>query len=659
MERDIRNSPLYQEAEELHRILRQPGTGNISDAADVAVSPDGRTAVFSATIVDELCGVPPTRIASIDLESGDVRVMTSGPNNDRLPRFSPDGRQIAFLSDRGRIGDFQLYLLDPTSGAVRAVGPANGWVEFLQWSPDGTRILIGVAGDGADVAGGQGAITRKINSGAISSWMPLVEDGTEGYRRREAWIYHLATDAMQKLNTGQNNVWDAVWCGNEAVAAVVSIGPTEGDWYETHVALIKIKSGGCHRIFAPRDQLGCLAASPSGSHVAIVEAVSSDRGITAGDLRVIDTRSGYIDNFDTGSVDVSCVEWRPDDRLLLAGHRGFETVVGVCDPAARTFTEVWRSETHTTGGVCASVAAIADTDDCVLAGEGFLDAPEIAIIRGGTYQPLKSFGPRYREVAQPIATVEPTSWIAPDGIDLQGWLLRPEGTGQFPLIMYIHGGPVGHWRPTWLGRKHVPALMLLKRGCAIFLPNPRGSLGRGQGFVRKVLGDLGGADAADCISGLDHLIACGIANPARIGISGGSYGGYMTSWLVSQSSRFAAAVSVSPATNHVTSQLLSNIPQFVEMFLGDAYTNYGGKYYTRSPIMHAAKVTTPTLNICGALDRCTPPEEAAQFHNALLQNGVISGLVMYPQEGHGVRAFPTLIDYAARVVGWFEQHIPL
>jgi dipeptidyl aminopeptidase/acylaminoacyl peptidase len=247
---------------------------------------------------------------------------------------------------------------------------------------------------------------------------------------------------------------------------------------------------------------------------------------------------------------------------------------------------------------------------------------------------------------------------SPDGLEIQGWLLRPGGKGPHPLVMSVHGGPVWHWRPAWLGRSGVPFLMLVKRGYAVFLPNPRGSAGRGQDFIRPVLGEMGGADTYDYLSGLDHLVKQGIADPQRLGVTGGSYGGYMSSWLITQDARFAAAVPVAPVTNQVTEHLVSNIPHFVALFLADTYTNPGGKYFQRSPIMHAHKVKTPTLSICGALDRCTPPEEALQFHNALLENGVKSVLVTYPEEGHGVRKFPAAIDYAARMVAWFEEHMP-
>jgi dipeptidyl aminopeptidase/acylaminoacyl peptidase len=167
---------------------------------------------------------------------------------------------------------------------------------------------------------------------------------------------------------------------------------------------------------------------------------------------------------------------------------------------------------------------------------------------------------------------------------------------------------------------------------------------------------MGGADTYDFLSGIDALIERGVADPKRLAVMGHSYGGYMAAWLISQDSRFAAAVTSSPITNYVTEHLLSNIPHWPALFLAESYNLAGGKYFERSPIMHAYKVKTPTLNICGRLDRSAPPEEAAQFHNALLQHGGTSLLVTYPREGHGVRSMPALIDYAARIVSWFDQY---
>jgi dipeptidyl aminopeptidase/acylaminoacyl peptidase len=358
-------------------------------------------------------------------------------------------------------------------------------------------------------------------------------------------------------------------------------------------------------------------------------------------------------------VDVSSAEWLSDRHVLLAGHRGFETVVGVLEVGTCTFTEHWSSHDVTTGGRYVRVAALGQAGDCVLVGESFTRAPEVAMIRGGVYETVKSFDLGYADQAAAIEAVERLTWTASDGLEIQGLLLRPKRELPCALVMNIHGGPVWHWRPSWLGRtRNLFVLLLVQQGYAIFFPNPRGSGGRGHEFARKVRGDLNGADTNDYLSGLDSLVQRGVADPTRLGVTGVSYGGGMTSWLITQDSRFAAAVPVCPHTNQITEHLLSNIPQFVSIFLADSLYNTGCKYLKRSPVMHAQNVTTPTLNICGALDRCTPPEEAAQFYHALVENGVKSVLVTYPEEGHGMQKFPASIDFAARVVSWFVEHMP-
>jgi dipeptidyl aminopeptidase/acylaminoacyl peptidase len=658
MGRDLRETDTYRQAEALCRAVRSPGTGQISEAAEIHAAPDGRRAVFSGTLFDKLEGAPGTRICLVELTTGDTRVLTYGPNTDRLAKFSPDGTWIAFLSDRHRAGDFQLYLLEPASGAARAAPAVNGWVEYLQWSPDGAHILLGVAGHGADIAGGQGAISSKQIRGTMPSWMPAVKTADESYLWRRLWVYCVADQSVRQLGSTEHNVWEAAWCGTNTVAAVVSPGPGEGLWYSARVRLLDINAGGSREIYSPRDQVGIPAGSPSGQQLAVVEAVCSDRWLVAGDLRIIDTSGSRVQSIDTWGVNVTTIEWRSECKLLLAGIRGPETVVGICDLASGKFTEIWSSQDVSTAGYSINISGLNDDGDCVLIGEGFTRAPEVAFIRGGEYRCLRSFDLDTARNLSAVGQVRSLQWNAPDGLSIQGWLLEPRAAGPHPVVMLAHGGPVYHWRPIWLGRpRGIPQLMLIQRGFAIFLPNPRGSSGRGQDFARHVVGDMGGADTYDCLSGLDYLVGQEIADPKRLGVMGVSYGGFMTAWLITQDPRFAAAVAVSPVTNQVTQHLISNIPDFVRLFLADEYINAGGKYFQRSPVMHAHKVKTPTLNICGALDRCTPPEEAVQFHNALLENGAKSVLVTYPEEGHGVRSYPAVIDYATRVTDWFCEHV--
>jgi dipeptidyl aminopeptidase/acylaminoacyl peptidase len=190
------------------------------------------------------------------------------------------------------------------------------------------------------------------------------------------------------------------------------------------------------------------------------------------------------------------------------------------------------------------------------------------------------------------------------------------------------------------------------------MPNPRGSAGRGQDFAGRVVGDMGGADARDVLAGIDALVERGIADPARIGVTGGSYGGFMSCWLPTLDDRFAASVAVSPVTDWYSQHFNSNIGRWDAEFLGAQPTDAGGPYRDRSPVMFADRVRTPTLVTAGTNDRCTPPGQAVEFFRALRWHGVETELVLYPEEGHGVRRFPTIVDFCARMVGWFERFMP-
>ena len=659
MQRDVRQSALYREAEALYRSLCRPGTGQISDAAELHASPDGQHAVFSATTFETLDSVPPTRICQASLVTGECRVLTSGPGTDRLPEYSPDGKSIAFLSDRHEAGHFQLYLLEPLTGAVSRTPTVNGWVEYFHWSTDGRRILLAVAGHGADVAGVQGGIPSSRAPEDLPSWTPKVHQAQDENSWRRAWIYDLASGQSLPVGPERKNIWETVWCGSDHLVAVTSPGSGEGLWYDACLDVIAIDSGESAEIYRPDDQLGWPAASPSGRHIAVVEAVCSDRWAVAGNLIVLEPAARTRWQADTHEVDITYTEWCSDSVLLLAGHRGFDTVVGTYNLPSRTFTELWRGREVTGSGRYVSLTRLNDQGDCALIGEGFTRAPEIAVIREGRYRTVKSFDLASTSGFElPLESARPITWSAPDGLEIQGWLLLPQGQAPHPLIVCIHGGPVAQWRPTWLGRRNAHLLMLLAHGHALFLPNPRGSSGRGQDFARRVVGDMGGRDAQDCLSGIDHLTKQGIADPSRLGVTGVSYGGFMSSWLITQDTRFAAAVCVSPVTNWFTEHLLSNLSDWVAAFVADNRLDPVGDYFRLSPVMHAHRTSTPTLLVCGALDRCTPAEEAAQFHQALVESGVESVLLTYPEEGHGIRKLPALIDYAARVTAWFAKHIP-
>lgn len=626
----------------------------------MAVSPDGRSVAFSGVIVDRLEGAPTTRLCMADAEQGGLRVASSGPNNDRLPKWSPDGRVVAFLSDRAAIGNFQLYLFDPVGTVMRTAPSVDGWVEYLHWSPGGASILLGVAAFGADLAGVHGGIPSRKNTGDPADWMPEIDPGGGGDGWRTLWRFDVQNGSVRRVSPPGLNVWEAVWWGEGAILAVCSTSPEEGAWYSATLRRIELSSGNVTQVHHPGDQIGWPSASPTGTRIAFVEAVSSDRWLVAGNLCVIEVATGERRSMDTHGVDVTFAQWQTDDHLLIAGVRSFETVVALLNITSGRVHELLVDPDRTCGERYPCISARQGVlDEVLLALEGYSRGPELCAWRNGVFRTLHRF--TSSELTTRIAalgSVERVDWRAGDGLEIQGRLLRSDTPGPDPLVMMVHGGPVWQWRPRFLAKPPLYERALLERGYAVFLPEPRGSGGHGREFAARVRGDMGGEDASDCLSGLDELVRRGIADGKRLGTMGVSYGGFMSSWLVTQDRRFSAAVSISPVTDWVTEELTSHIGSFCRLFLSGDLHSPRSQHLSRSPIMFAHQCRTPVLNICGALDHNTPPGQALEFHRALQRHACESVLLTYPLEGHGCRNFPAHIDVTARATDWFVRHMP-
>lgn len=655
MDRDIRDSEAYRDTEKFFRRSLEPGFGQVTAAGEPSVRPDCGAVAVTGTILDKLEGVGQTRIAIADDQG--LRVVTGGPSNDRFPQWSPDGATLAFLSDRAEAGVFRLFLLREGLAEAISTPPVDGTVEYCWWSPDGRRIALGVAGLGADLAGGQGSGTTKAKDGDGPSWLPETQGGPSEQEWRSVWVYDVDGDTVRRASPDGVNVWEATWLGPDRIAAVASPGdPGEGAWYTANLVAIDVTNGSEVVLLKPAAQLGWPAGSPDGRLVAVVEAVCSDRWLVAGDVRLIDTATGDVRTIDTSGVDVTGLQWLNGARLGYVGVRDLDTVAGTYDVDTGTGTELLA--TDKSSGHRFPEAAFAPDGTAALLLERYDQPQAITLVTVDGATELASLTHPGTDWVRSIAgTAESVSWTASDGLEIQGILCRPDGAGPFPLVVLIHGGPVWGYRSRWrMGYDYTT--LLVNNGYAVLHPNPRGSSGRGQDFARAVAGDMGGADAHDILTGIDALVERGIADPDRVGLTGGSYGGYMSSWLITQDQRFAAAVPIAPVINWYSQHHTSNIGFFDAIFLDDDPYAATGRYHDRSPVMHAGNARTPTLLVAGARDRCTPPTQAVEFHNALRENGVETELVIYPEEGHGVRNLPARIDFATRLLTWFQRHMP-
>ncbi|HEU0129427.1 MAG TPA: S9 family peptidase [Mycobacteriales bacterium] len=651
MDADVRDIALYREVTDLFRRLNEP-FGEVAAATELSAAPDGTRVAFAGTVRKDVESDPVLRVCVADLGTGAVEQVTAGPHNDRAPAWSPDGRTIAFLSDRRHPGRYGLYLLEEGRlGEAVAAPELDGSAEWLAWSPDGRGLLVGVAGAGAEKSGVEGS-GRVADGADRPAWLPHVTTGDTSGSWRRAYRYDVASRTLAPLSREGLNVWEATWCGNDAVAAIVSESPGEDAWYDAPLALIDAATGTERLLHKPRDgrQLGWPAATPDGARVAVVEAVCSDRWVVSGEVLVVDTEGGGVTEVGTAGAGATHLHWR-GTTLSYAGERGLDTVVGEHDTATGETAELW----------CGAAAmayephpAFLPDGTAVLELQAWDRQPQLAVVGRGVDRCVHAF-PQGASV-EPPGTERRVRWTADDGLEIEALLYEPAGQqAPYPTVLHIHGGPVGREFSKAPARQRF-VTALLARGYAVLVPNVRGSSGRGQDFAATVVGDMGGAETRDHLAGLRHLVAEGVVDPERIGVMGGSHGGFETAWLVTQApDTFAAAVAISPVTDWRSQHLTSNIAHFDAVFvapMGDPLRE------ERSPVLHADKVRTPTFLTAGDVDRCTPPGQALEFHQALLERGVPTACAIYPGEGHGVRRYPAVLDWTTRVVGWFEEWMP-
>jgi dipeptidyl aminopeptidase/acylaminoacyl peptidase len=636
MPRDLRGSPVHAEVEAFYRAHFRPGSDHVHAASDLQAT-CGALFFQGLSFPETLETGPRPRVCRLDRATGTVSLVR---RDARLPRPSADGGRLALVDGN------DLLVLDAASFDVLHACTIEGRIEQLAWSPDGARLGLLVAGRRADVSGAEGGYALGASE-EVSGWLPEVDSGESADLWRTILIWHPGVGAPATVTAPPLNVWEFAWLGDLSIVAVASDHHGEASWYAASLRRVDLATGDVRVLHRPRDQIGGPVASPDGCRVAFIETVCSDRGIMCGVLRLWDGDGVAI--LATRDTDVSSVRWLSSTRLAYAGLRGSETVIGQVDLASGVAEDRWASLDLTCGEWHPSLCV--EGEDVFVHVEAYAHAPALARVRPGGLDILHDF-------AAPGASVSPgrielVRWTAPDGLEIEGWLIRGEGEGPAPLLVDIHGGPIWAHRNRWAARmRSVP--LLVARGWAVLLPNMRGAPGRGTEFARRVVGDMGGADSADIVAGIEHLVASGVVDRTRVAVTGTSYGGFMSAWLVTQHSWLAAAVPISPVSNWYSQHHTSQIASFDDMFLQGSAHAPGGQYFERSPALRAGGATTPTLILAGALDKNTPPTQALEFHHALLEAGCRSVLCTYPQGGHSLRGYPAYLDSAARVIAWLE-----
>jgi dipeptidyl aminopeptidase/acylaminoacyl peptidase len=319
--------------------------------------------------------------------------------------------------------------------------------------------------------------------------------------------------------------------------------------------------------------------------------------------------------------------------------------------------EVWAGDEYIGGDICKPQVAVAG-DVVMTTHEAHGVPPELARFDAGegAWVRFTSFNIEIAAGAT-FPDARTISWTSADGLGIEGRLLTPAGAaGPLPMLVLVHGGPTWCWNAVF-SDSEPNAVLLAAAGYAVLLPNPRGSTGRGHAFAQAVIGESGAKDFEDIMAGVDRCIADGIADPGRLGISGQSYGGYMSGWAVTQTNRFGAAVAFSVIANQQSFYLTSEVAGYAEAILHGAWSDPAGQFVSRSPVFHAHRCTTPTLVIQGQQDRCTPAGQGEELFGAIALTGTECELIVYPREGHVPVERAHLLDALQRTQAWFDRHL--
>ena len=627
---------------------------------EVTLSPDGQVALFVAgRRYDEKDKRAPKTIMAVPVAGGAARPFSAGTAVDGMPRWSPDGATVAFVSDRphdlpaeAHAAATQVYLLPRDGGEARRLTAVGGELHDLAWAPDGSHVVLLMTEPQPD----EDRKRDEESGGAID-----VEERPLFWR---LWAADLQNGTVTPLTPEGVQVWEFDLSPDGHTAAVVASDlPYEWSWFDARLALAVLDGSALRTLYTSNRQLAHPRFSPHGAAVAVLSCTWSDRGNYGGDILLVPADGGDARNLtEAQPFSAFWIAWEPDGRALLAsGYEEGEGALRRVDVDGGTGT-LWRAQVAIAGSQ-RSFSRVGDT--VAMSRMDSTSPPDVWIARleGASladWRRLTRLHPQTKEWA--LGPTHTLRWTAPDGTTIQGLLALPPGYregARLPLVVIVHGGPADvhaysfakWWTP-----------LLAARGMAVLLPNPRGSTGWGTAFTEANLGDMGGADFGDIMVGVDYVVACGVADPDRLGIGGWSYGGFMSAWAVTQTDRFKAAVMGAGIADWRSFHGVTNIPTWDALFYGapgrpaDPY-DLSGPYVRFSPLTHIDRARTPTLILHGERDDCVPVGQGYQFLRALRDRGVPARLRIYPRAKHGPNERAHERDTARQAVDWFARYL--
>jgi dipeptidyl aminopeptidase/acylaminoacyl peptidase len=629
--------------------------GPLHSFTQVAVSPDGgRVATLEANLPADARIEPAWRIVIRAASRDDGQAVTVAlpcQGADCVPSslaWAPGGHLLAFVLKQPRRKQRFVYAVRADGTKLTRLLAFDGTLEGLRYAPDGSLAVLATAGAHKEPGATQAAAkpSGEIGASEDEQRIATIEAGTLRWQSpADLYVYEY------------DWVHDRTQPSPARFVGTAAHGNGDNNWWSAR--LYDFEHETANLLYAPpqRQQLATPVVSADGGTVAFIGGIMSDFGSTGGDAFLLPL-DGHATprNLTPGlHASITSLSWSCGGGLTAGALAGSKTELLALDqgPAPRL---LWSGEEDLSHGGWTLGAACGGGTSAAIH-QSFTRAPELEAGPVGNWHDLT-----HVNAAQTVpVTAQSITWRN-DGFDVQGWLLSPSGarTGpgaaKGPMIVDVHGGPSAAEIPTFLTLRD-SALYLLQAGYRVFLPNARGSFGQGEAFTQANVRDLGHGDLRDILTGIDAVERIAPVDDARLGLTGYSYGGYMTMWAVTQTSRFKAAVAGAGVANWQSYYGQNGIDQWMLPFFGGSVYDDPEIYAKSSPIAFIKQVKTPTLEYVGDSDVECPMPQTQEFYHALHTLGVPTQFVVYAGQGHGLKDPKDRADARQRTLAWFARYL--
>jgi len=619
---------------------------------DIALSPDGvqvawvQSTAASTSKQTYIHGISESALATL------VKIPITGERTDFDPAWSSDSKPLAFFSSAGQKEQRQLWTVNSNGSGPKKITNLNGYAARPRWSHDGKQVAFlyieGATGGGPLMAA---AATTGVVDTAIHNQRIAVLDTASG--------------KLRQVSPENLHIYDYDWSPDDkSFVATAAPGPGDNNWWIAQIYTIDITNGNATSIYKPSLQVAVPRWSPDGKSIAFIEGLMSDEGFHGGDLFTMTVNGPAVVNRTASrKTSVNSFFWQAPDRILLIEYVRGGSAVSQLNLTNNSDRTIWKGPNgiHAFGNF-PNFALSKDGKFATAVRSTYNSPPEVFAGPLGEWRQLTNDNSGLQINWGKAESMEWTN----EGFNIQGWLVPPSRSSRievdkkYPMVVLIHGGPSGVTTSEWpasFGMSRAIIAALSARGYYVLLPNPRGSYGQGEEFTRANVKDFGGGDLRDILAGVDAAIKKYPIDPACLGVTGWSYGGYMTMWTVTQTNRFDAAVAGAGIANWQSYYGQNLIDQWMIPFFGASVYDAPGVYEKSSPIRFSKNVKTPTLVIAGECDAECPSAQSYEFWHALKTLGVPTQLIVYPGEGHLFIQPEHQVDRMEQMIGWFDKYL--